>query len=48
MALVTIFESMYSKEPIYISVEKALKRIKDCKQIQKTDAIRKSIDKKKA
>jgi hypothetical protein len=47
MQKVTIFESMYSKEPIYISVEKALQRIKDCKQSEKIDAIRKTIDKKK-
>ena len=47
MATVTIFESMYSKEPKYITVEKALKRIKDCKQSEKTNAIRNAIDKKK-
>jgi hypothetical protein len=47
MQKVTIFESMYSKEPNYISVEKALKRIKDCKQSDKIDAIRKTIDNKK-
>ena len=38
--VVTIFEDLYNKEPLYITVETALQRIQSGKQKQKIDRVR--------
>jgi hypothetical protein len=46
--MVTIFENIYSKNPLYISVDKALARIQSGKSQSKILQIRKTIDKDRA
>lgn len=38
--VVTIFEDLYNKDPLYITVETALQRIQSGKQKQKIDLVR--------
>lgn len=46
--MVTIFKNIFSKEPHYISVEDALKRISDGKSKVQVEGIRNQIDKEKS
>ena len=46
--MITIFKNIFSKEPNYISVEAALKRIQQGKSKTTVEEIRKTIDKEKA
>lgn len=46
--MVTIFKNIFSKEPYYISVEDALKRISDGKSKFQVEGIRNQIDKEKS
>ena len=46
--MITIFKNIFSKEPNYISVEAALKRIQQGKSKKTVEEIRKTIDKEKA
>lgn len=46
--MITIFKNIFSKEPNYISVEAALKRIQEGKSKITVEEIRKTIDKEKA
>jgi hypothetical protein len=46
--MITIFKNIFSKEPNYISVEAALKRIQQGKSRTTVEEIRKTIDKEKA
>jgi hypothetical protein len=46
--MITIFKNIFSKEPNYISVEVALKRIKEGKSKKIVEEIRNTIDKEKA
>ena len=46
--MITIFKNIFSKEPNYISVESALKRIQQGKSKTTVEEIRKTIDKEKA
>lgn len=46
--MITIFKNIFSKEPNYISVEAALKRIQQGKSKLLVEEIRKTIDKEKA
>ena len=46
--MITIFKNIFSKEPNYISVEAALKRIQEGKSKSTVSEIRATIDKEKA
>ena len=46
--MVTIFKNIFSKEPHYISVDDALKRISQGKSKDQVENIRSQIDKEKA
>lgn len=46
--MITIFENMYSKKPLYTTVEIALDRIKKGKSKSKCEEIRNTLDKEKA
>jgi hypothetical protein len=46
--MITIFKNIFSKEPNYISVEAALKRIQDGKSKKTVEEIRNTLDKEKA
>lgn len=46
--MITIFKNIFSKEPHYISVEKALDRIKTGKSKNQVESIRQTIDKERA
>lgn len=46
--IVTIFRDIYSKEPHYLELDSALKRIKKGNSKEKIDAIRSQIDKERA
>jgi hypothetical protein len=46
--MVTIFKNIFSKDPFYVSVEDALKRISDGKSKSKVEEIRSQIDKEKS
>jgi len=46
--MVTIFENIFSKKPIYIDVDIALNRIKNGKSKEKVEAIRTALDKGRA
>ena len=46
--MITIFKNIFSKEPHYISVEEALKRISDGKSKVQVEGIRNQIDKEKS
>jgi hypothetical protein len=46
--MVTIFKNIFSKEPHYISIDKALDRIKSGKSMKQVNEIRQAIDKERA
>jgi hypothetical protein len=46
--MITIFKNIFSKEPNYISIEVALKRIQDGKSRKTVEEIRNTLDKEKA
>lgn len=46
--MITIFKNIFSKEPYYITIDKALERIKLGKSKDQVDLIRKTIDKERA
>jgi hypothetical protein len=46
--MITAFKNIWAKEPNYISIEYALKRIKEGKSKSLVDEIRNTLDKEKA
>ena len=46
--MITIYKNIFSKEANYISIDKALERIKNGKSKEQIDEIRNTLDKEKA
>ena len=46
--MITIFKNIFSKEPHYITIDKALERIKTGKSKYQVDLIRNSLDKERS